>query len=318
MSRSDGAVRWLVGGPLFVDLSRLVKAYAQEFEAQYNGVRLQVKEATNMVMLGGSLVAFRVRSGPIQVYDLLSGTLLQTIDSDAHSMVADGTQIIACSYNLHVRTLDVLSGCCTSVRRIQEAYETIPGHAFYHLSMLPGRQLALRSVKEGIRVWDMHTGLECYRIKLRDVRNVVGLPDGRLVASADHLIYVYQDRKLLLKRRCHKKSVVTKLQIVGERYMASGGQDTSINIWTTDTMTCVRVIGDVNPYFFDVLQDGNLAVITIGKEHRIKAYNLEAEDSSAPAAVAAVERSSVVCGLEPLDNNQLASFHLNGDVCIWS
>jgi hypothetical protein len=295
MSRSDCAVEWLVGGPLIIDLSLLVQAYAQEFDAQYNGVQFQVKEANQMVILGDNLAAFRVRFGPIQVFDVRSGTCVQTIDSDAHTMVADGTQIITCSYNLHVRTLDALSGNCTSARRIQGAYETIPGHAFYHLSMLPGRQLALRTASEGIRVWDMHTGFERCRIKLREVRDVLGLPDGRLVASVDHLIYVYRDRELLLKRRCHKKSVVTKLQTVGEHYMASGGADNSINIWKTDTMTCVRVIGEVNPHFFHVLRDGNLAAVTTGKEERIKAYDLELEGVHAAAVV---ECSSVVCGWE--------------------
>jgi WD40 repeat protein len=208
-----------------------------------------------------------------------------------------------------------LSGSCTSVRRIPEAYETIPGHGFYHLTMLPHRQLAIRSIQEGVRVWDNRTGLKCYAIKLPRVRDVLGLPDGRLVACVDHLIHVYRDSKLLITRRCHKKSIVTKLQTVGARYMASGGQDDSVNIWNTDTMTCVRVISQTNPYIFDVVSDGNLVTVSTEKERRIKAYDLEQDSALARTDTTC---SSVVCGLGPLDNGQLMSFHWNGEVYIWS
>lgn len=315
LMRCDVACAWLTDGPLLEDLSRLVKSYAQEFKGLCHGVQFQIKRPGVMVVLGNDLVAFRIRSEPIQVFDMRSGTCVQTFDNDAHSMVYDGTQLITCSYDLTVRTWDISSGQCTSIRRIKEAYETVTSHGVYHLTMLTHGQLALRAENEGVRVWDLATGFERCRIKLPQVRDVLGLPDGRLVAGADHLIHVYRDDELLFTRRCHKKSIVTKLQTVGARFMASGGRDLTINIWVTDTMTCVRAINSVNPNFFAVLQDGNLATVSTGKERRLQTFDLDQEGVLARADE---NFSSVVCGLRPLDNGHLVSFHLNGDVYIWS
>ena len=215
---------------------------------------------------GGNVIASASSHGEIQLWDIVTGDLIETLYSDliyvAPSVAWSPTEPILASAHTdgYVRLWDVDSG--TLIREIEHG-DIVNSIAFSPDGQILASATGLvpfhgEETVNSIQLWDVKTGSQLLFIPndTGAVFSVAFSPDGKLIASGGYdttiAIWDAQTGEKIASLEGHEGSVYSVSFSADGRYLVSGSADKTVRLWDTSTWEELAVYRDHSATVMDV------------------------------------------------------------------
>ncbi|UKZ84837.1 uncharacterized protein TrAFT101_000727 [Trichoderma asperellum] len=198
-------------------------------------------EVNCVVLLGDSKLATGSNDETIKIWDIATGTCLQTLarDSSLSLLSLKNEKLASGSRDATVRIWDIVTGVCV---------QTLQGHSRPVTSIiaLTENKLASGSLDNTVRIWDMAAGI-CIRILKGHrfpVKSITALTDDKLASgSNDQTTKIWDiDTGVCVQTLEGHGDWVESITALADNKLASGSNDGTIKVWDIVTGVCVQTL----------------------------------------------------------------------------